>query len=286
MRSAAEAAVQAMNATFHDALVQRIVEEAPAEPQEMYRWMEKEVPEFGRMRKERPRHPIVPDAKSARELAPGKEHIWMTTDGQVFDIIAKKYLVHHQQACKSIFHIDLLLVYGGVSVCYRVHLTNAHGGIEGQNNVFARCNVDVAAWGTTSVCIRNPCGSDPCASHSIGLGLRGPLNAGLSLAAVRKVDDDSTNLLKLTGYCEDFPGLYIIGLPGVLGDIVNKILNAATSFLLEHFIDALLKHLTLYVVKVPLRIPRTHVRLEIQDFDVETSIGRLILAAKPKFKEV
>ena len=147
------------------------------------------------------------------------------------------------------------------------------------------CDVDVAAWGTASVCIRNPCGDDPCASYSLGLGLKGPLGGGLQLSAKKKEEGDGgTNILQITGFVGEFPGLYVIGLPGIIGEVVNKVLGAATSFLFEAFLNALLQNLQFYVVSIPISVPGTHVKVKIQDFDVQTGGGLLTLSAKPKFQ--
>jgi len=71
--------------------------------------------------------------------------------------------------------------------------------------------------------VRNPSGDDPYASYSLGLGLKGPLTGGLQLnAKKREEDDDGTKILQVTGFVGDFPGLYVIGLPGIIGDVVNK----------------------------------------------------------------
>ncbi|MBX3390374.1 MAG: hypothetical protein KF691_13070 [Phycisphaeraceae bacterium] len=224
-------------------------------------------------------------SRSRNKIA-APDSVWLTTNGAVFDIIAKKYLDVNQQACKSIFHVDLLLAYGDISVCYRVHVWNAHGGING-NKIFMGCEVDVAGWGTASVCLRNPCGKDPCASYSIGLGLKGPLKGGLSLDTKKKVvDKAATRLLQISGFCDEFPGLYVIGLPGIIGDLVNKILGAATSFLFEKFLDALLKSIKIYVVSIPIAVPGTHVEIEVQDFGVNTGGGKLTLSVKPKFRKL
>jgi hypothetical protein len=219
----------------------------------------------------------------SRSSIPDNAAIRVTTDGTIFDIIAKKYLSVSQEACKSVFDIDLLAVYGNVSVCYRVKIWNAKGGIN-TNKIFMGCEVDVAGWGTASVCLRNPCGKDPCASYSLGIGLKGPLLGGLTVNTKKKRESgDETQMLEVSGFCDEFPGMYIIGLPSIIADIINGLLNAVTKFLFQSFLNELLKNINFYVVSIPVAIPGTNVIMNIRDFDVETKSGTLTLKASPRF---
>jgi hypothetical protein len=283
-------AVSKLNDIFTPTVVSNIVEKAPAEPEQLRGWMLKNLPEYSALGKKRlamQRGQVRRDARkgAGRALAP-TDSFWLTTNGAVFDILAKKYLSVQKDACRSIFHIDIAVAYGDVSVCYRLHLANPRGGIDGKN-VFMGCDVDLAGWGTASACIRNPCGNDPCASYSLGLGLRGPLSGGLALdSKAIESDENGTRLLKVAGFIGDFPGVYIIGLPGILDGIVNKVLNAATSFLFEALLNGLLRLFTLYIVSVSARVPGTHVKVEIRDFSVDTAAGNLTLGIKPTFKVV
>jgi len=287
VQSALESSVDAVNSVFTAPFVKRVIEEAPAEPAALQKWMARNATQFAKLRQSRQAltSKVAQGNSRVGALAsPGIDTIWLTTDGKIFDIIAKKFLSVHQEACKSIFHVDIAVAYGDISVCYRVFLSNAKGGISG-NSVFMGCDVDVAAWGTASVCVRNPCGDDPCASYSLGLGLKGPLTGGLQLNAKKKEEgEDGTKILQVTGFVGDFPGLYVIGLPGIIGDVVNKVLGAATSFLFEAFLNELLQHLQFAVVSIPIAVPGTHVKIKIQDFDVQTGGGTLTLSMKPKFQ--
>jgi len=141
-QSALESSVDAVNAVFTGPFVKRIIDEAPAEPATLQKWMVKNVPQFAELRKSRQAltRKVAQSSSRVRALAPGIDTIWLTTDGKIFDVIAKKFLSIHQEACKSIFHFDIAVAYGDISVCHRVFLSNAKGGISG-NSVFMGCDV-------------------------------------------------------------------------------------------------------------------------------------------------
>lgn len=279
-----EDAVSRVKSVFTTDFVRTVVEDAPSEPEALRAWMIRNVPDYATFRKQHvPALRRSNESNSAQTTLLPAESIWLTTDGAIFDIIAKRYLNTQKDACTSIFHIDLAVTYGDVSVCYRLHLKNPNGGIDGKR-IFMGCDVDLAGWGTASACVRNPCGNDPCTSYSLGLGIRGPLKGGLELdTRAKESDGERIRILKVNGFIGDFPGLYIIGLPGMLDEIANKILNAATSFLFAALLNDLLKQLSIYIVSIPIRVPGTHVQMEIRDFSVEAAGGNLTLGIKPRF---
>jgi hypothetical protein len=287
-----ESAVTALNKTFDRTVIQRIASEAPSNPQGIRTWMKANIPRYADLLKKRNivlKH--VRRQRIAKKMGSDKASmIRLSTDGAIFNIIAKKYLQYHKAAEKTILSVDASVLGFGASasvgVGFDVTLSGASGGIDNSGAIYMRCDVDISAWGDAQVTLQSPCGDDPLPPVKIGVGLTGPMQGNLILDTTNSnVDNQNIGLLGIKGSFSHFPGLYIIGLPDPIAGILNKVIEAATSFLFEELLNSVLDNIKIYIVSIPVRIPGTAVSIDLQNFSVKTTDGNLALSIQPKFEK-
>jgi hypothetical protein len=222
----------------------------------------------GKARLPGPKTPLFPSAD-----------IFVMASGAVFDAIAKEFLHANAQGCSGWFGVDILLGYARGRGCYWFSLTDANGGLTG-TTISLGCNVRAGGKLDLEACIRIPCADDECARWSPGLGLAGPLKVHVSVENSRW---DNNRCLRLRASFGEFPGLEVYGLPPVVEDVVNKIVNFITSVAFRAFGNAVLSMLDFYIVEIPTRIEAAHVNLKVDELSVGADAGMLVLTGRTKF---
>ncbi|MCC6573204.1 MAG: hypothetical protein IT462_05370 [Planctomycetes bacterium] len=193
--------------------------------------------------------------------------------GNVFDVLAKEWLKVDVSECSPWDGVDIGVGYARGRGCYWFSLRNANGGLNG-TTPFMGC--DVAAGGQLNLeaCLRDPCGDSHCATWNPGIGLRGPLKVELKVSTSSW---DDNRCLKLSLHVDRFPGLEVYGLPEMVEDLVNAILNFISEIAFKAWVNALLTMFQVYIVEVPLRVPGTNVDVKLSRFTVGSSAGMLIV---------
>ncbi len=200
--------------------------------------------------------------------------------GTVFDTIAKEFLKADAGDCSRWFGIDILLGYARGRGCYWFSLKDAHGSLSG-TTVTMGCNVKAGGGLQLEACVRNPCGDDECARWSPGIGLKGPLEIHVTVDNKRW---DKNQCLRIRAEVTDFPGLEVYGLPPVVEDLVNIILNLISSVAFRAFINAILSLLDFYVVSVPAKLPGANVEMEVSKLTSGNVGGLLMVGGTTTFR--
>jgi hypothetical protein len=221
-----------------------------------------------------------------KELAPAAvqqlptNNIFVMLSGNVFDVLAKAYLTADKGDCTPWWRpVDIIIGYAQGRACYWFKLSGAHGALSG-TTISGGCNVKAGGGLELQACIRIPCAPDQCATYKPGFGLKGPMNISLTLG---NLSWNNNSALKLKAHVDDFPGFEIYGLPPVVGDIANAIINWISSTAMKAFLNAALSLIDFTIIQIPAKIPGANVDLKVDQFGVSNVQGMLTVTGRTKF---
>jgi len=270
--------------------IRKLVNDAPKGKGELDQWMKKNIPTYAKSMAKIEKFQTSSASKSPklRQRALGAPELQIWINGKIFDALAKKYLVLDKDECRDILTIDvpplIPVAHADLHACYGAHLSNPTGGID-QTTVFMQCGINVYATMGARVCLWTPCG-DQCTSYDIGLGLNGPASAGLKVTSTNVIEDGGySKWLDITFDKILIPGLYLIGLPPILSDVINNILNALTSLIFTAIVEAFLESIHIDVVEIPLVVPKTHVKMQLKNFATSAQNQYLSLGSDATFSK-
>jgi len=263
--------------------LQAVLMAAPQESRAFERYLVANVPAYKTLalrntsltRKVRPTPPARPPDPPLPTA-----NLFVMLSSHVFDALAKDLLKADKNECTGWWRpVDILLGYAQGRACYWFKLTDAHGGLSG-TTVDMGCNVRAGGGLEIQACIRIPCAPDKCATYKPGIGLKGPLGISLTLQNL-KWDDNKA--LALKARIDDFPGFEIYGLPPVVEDVANALVNWISSIAMRAFLNAVLSLVPIVVIEVPILIPGANVKLTLDQFGAANVSGMLTVTGRTRF---
>ena len=207
-------------------------------------------------------------------------NVFVMLSGNVFDVLAKSFLSADKRDCTPWWRpVDILAGYAQGRACYWLQLSGAHGALSG-TTVSGGCNVKAGGGLELQACIRIPCAPDQCATYKPGFGLKGPMNVRL---AIENFEWDDNKALRLKPRVDDFPGFEVYGLPPVVGDLANAILNLISGVILKALLNAALSLFDFKLVEIPQKIASANVTVKVDNFGVANIDGMLTVTGRTRF---
>jgi hypothetical protein len=257
---------------FNDALneydVTAVLSEAPTESYEKFEgYLTNKLPPYKALKSRN--HALLETSRAPGELETAKAPVpsndfFVMISSNAVDTIAKQLLKVNLGDCTPWAKLDVGVAYLEGRACYWFVLAGAHGAING-TTISMGCDVNAGGVVQAQACIRVPCASDQCASYTVGLGLKGPLGVHVTIS---QLSWQNNKAVMLNPGVDDFPGLVVYGLPPVLGDLVNLLLNWVTSAFLTLFLNAIVSSVHIPLFAVPVKLDQANVTLTMKDFGI------------------
>ncbi len=156
---------------------------------------------------------------------------------------------------------------------------NGNGSLNG-TDVTMGCDIDAGGKLDLQACIRVPCASDKCETWSPGFGLKGPVQLTVHL---KSTGWDNNQAVQVNLSVGSFPGFEVYGLPPVVGDVVNAIINWLSSVALTAFLNAIVSSFNFYLISIKDKIPDSNVTVAVHQLGVANTSGYLQVTGTTTF---
>jgi hypothetical protein len=220
--------------------------------------------------------------KSLRPLsAVPSNDLFVMVSGGVFQKLAHELLSVNAGDCTDWWKpIDILVGYARGRACYWFRCLNGHGDLNG-TDVSMGCDIDAGGKLDLQACVRIPCAPDQCTTWSPGFGLKGPLQV---VAHLRSTGWDSNQAVQLNIEIGSFPGFEVYGLPPVVGDVADAILNWVSGVALTVFFNSIISSFNFYLISIQENIPGANVKVDVHQLGVVNDSGYLVVTGTTTFQ--
>lgn len=256
---------------------------APQNPSKRDRYLRAEIPAYAALMEEysrlKAKKPTPRKAVTRSRVAPTND-LFVMVAANVFQKLAHELLNVNVGDCTDWWKpIDILVGYARGRACYWFRCLNGHGDLNG-TDVSMGCDIDAGGKLDLQACVRIPCSSDRCTTWSPGFGLKGPLKLQVHL---RSTGWDDNQAVQINLSIDSFPGFEVYGLPPVVGDVANAILNFVSGVALTAFFNILISSFNFYLISIQKQIPNSNVTVEVHQLGITNDSGYLVVTGTTTF---